>query len=160
MLKEKVKKEFQNMNYVQLNASLINACMKDYLHVVKYLLTSTELKKIADIHVKNDGPLRTACNNHNWKIVQFLLTSPELQEHANIHVENDIIFKRSVVIKDSILIDFLIFEHTIEQTKDIKDFLIEYNEKNIINLFEKRELEQKLQNELEKDHTDYNKIKI
>lgn len=160
MLKEKLKKELQNMNQIQLNTSLINACMKNYLGVVKYLLTSPELKKNADIHVKNDGPLRTACTNFNWEIVKYLLVSPELKEHANIHVESDIIFKRSVIIKDSILIEFFIFECRIEQTKYIKDFLIEFNEKDIITMFEKRELQKKLQKDLNNDRISIITVKL
>ena len=64
------------------------------LDIVKYLLSSPDLKKHANIHDKeNQGwnALLLAVSNGDLEIVKYLLASPDLKEHANINsnINND-----------------------------------------------------------------------
>jgi ankyrin repeat protein len=49
------------------------ACMNGQLEVVKYLLTSPDLKEHADIHAEDDWGFRWACENGQLEIVKFLI---------------------------------------------------------------------------------------
>ena len=77
------------MNQDELNYELIQACCNGYVELMKYLLTSTELKVHAYINYRNNindwNALIWACRNGHLNIIQYLLTSPELAEHANIN---------------------------------------------------------------------------
>ena len=85
-------KKYQNYSLYEIDTEFINACKKGNLEVVKYLLTSTELKDNADIHVDNDYGFRFACYYGKLEVVRYLLTSTDLKEHADIHANNDLGF--------------------------------------------------------------------
>ena len=86
------KQIYKKYNKEQLNDEFIDACSQGHLEVVKYLLTSAELKKHADIHAKDDLGFRSACAQGHLDVVKYLLASPELTEHADIHTSNDDVF--------------------------------------------------------------------
>jgi ankyrin repeat protein len=86
-------KNYTKLSQNKLNKEFIDACENGHLEVVKYLLTSPELKKHVNIHVFNDYGFRFACVNGHLNIVQYLLTSPDLKNHANIHSQNDLGFQ-------------------------------------------------------------------
>ncbi len=88
-LTQKQKLEFQTYDQEKLNEALIDACKEGNLHIIKYLLTSLELKEHADIHAQNDWGFICACENGHLDVVRYLLTSPELKDHADIHAKND-----------------------------------------------------------------------
>lgn len=71
------------------NSFLSSACRMGHLNIVKFLLTSEEVKHHADIHRYNDEPIQTACQCGQLEIVKYLLESHELEEHANIYAEID-----------------------------------------------------------------------
>ena len=79
MLTEEQKEKYKKLDQSKLNEALINACNKGHLDVVRYLLTSDELKEHADIHAENDYGFRWACINGNLEVVNYLLTSEELK---------------------------------------------------------------------------------
>jgi ankyrin repeat protein len=66
-----------------LNYALIYACINNDLDIVKYCLTSPELKLHAQVHADEDQPLRNACKFGHLDIVKYLVASPDLKEHAN-----------------------------------------------------------------------------
>lgn len=68
-----------------LSMCLNICCAKDRLDSVKFLLTSPDLSKHANINYNNFGPLKYACKKNNWKIIEYLVASPELKEKAFIH---------------------------------------------------------------------------
>lgn len=47
-----------------------------HLNLVKYLLTSPDLDKNADIMVRNDNPFRTSCQNGYLELVQYIINTP------------------------------------------------------------------------------------
>ena len=77
------------MNKQELNDKLLYIInLKGHLDVIKYILTSPDLKEHADINYKNIygyNALMYACNNGNLEVVKYLLSSSDLKEHADIH---------------------------------------------------------------------------
>ena len=49
------------------------ACMNGQLEVVKYLLTSPNLKEHADIHAEDDWGFRWACSEGHLEVVKYLI---------------------------------------------------------------------------------------
>lgn len=78
-----------NLSQVQINSHFDNACSRGELGVIKYMLTSSELKLKADINHNLDEGFRSACYEGHVHIVKYLLTSPELKHHADIHAKYD-----------------------------------------------------------------------
>lgn len=66
-----------------INYALIFACINNDIDIVKYCLTSPELKVHAEIHADEGQPLRNACKFGHLDIVQYLIASPDLKEHAS-----------------------------------------------------------------------------
>ena len=89
MINTKDKNKYKTLTQKKLNKVFINSCQKGHLEIVKYLLTSPELKEHANIHAQDDLGFRLACNYGHLEIVKYLLTSPDLKEHADIHADND-----------------------------------------------------------------------
>lgn len=143
------------------------ACRSKSYDIVQYLLTSNELKKHAQI---NNCPsdavngLTYACVNGDLNLVKYLLSSPDLKEHADIHHNNDSAFKLAFYREHDAVLEYLIFNQTIEYTDDIKKHLSEvvtYSgketyQKQVHNIFLARELS----NELSSEESSSKKIKL
>lgn len=91
--------------------------------------------------------------NGNLDIVKYLLTSSgNLNKHLNIHARNDYWFRFACEAGHLDIVQYLIFDCTIEKTKDIKNFLNE--NKNIPyvmdaeEMFLARDLKENLSNSL------------
>ena len=61
MINTKDKNKYKTLTPKQLNEVFIDSCQKGHLEIVKYLLTSPDLKEHADIHADNDYGFRWAC---------------------------------------------------------------------------------------------------
>ena len=93
MINQKLKEKYKKLNQEELNDQFIDSCAYGYLEVVKYLLTSPELKEHADIHAQDDFGFSWACRYGRLEVVKYLLTSTELTEHADIHAQDDLGFR-------------------------------------------------------------------
>jgi ankyrin repeat protein len=138
-----------NINYRD-DEALSWACTYGNLEVVKYLLTSPELKKHADINCRNGEPIFEACWHNHMHVVSYLLTSPELQEHADVHINTDFVTISAITGENLELIKFLIFDVKIKQTENIKSVLEKVKNQTIIDWFKLRDLNNSLENELDK----------
>lgn len=118
-LTEELKLKFQHYSNYQLNNVFIQACEYGYLDVVKYLLTSTELTKHANIHAHDDAGFRWACENGHLDIVKYLLTSPELTEHADIHAYNDYGFRSACEYGHLDIVKYLLTSPELKEHADI-----------------------------------------
>ncbi len=72
-----------------IDQGLIFASQNNQISLVRYLLTSKDLPRNANIHAGYDGALRWACAYGHLDLVKYLLTSEELIEHADIHAEDE-----------------------------------------------------------------------
>ena len=148
MLNERNKIKFQQMNKKDLNESLIVACDSGKLDIVKYLLTSSDLKENAHIHNNNDEALQITCWGGYLDIIKYLLTSPDLISHANIHANEDSSFINVCEENYFDVVEYLILNYKIKKTNTIDNYLNKTKKEEIIQMFEKRDLEEKLHYEL------------
>ena len=152
--------------HTQNDEALIGACANGDLEIVKYLLTSPELSEHADIHASDDMALICACSGQKLEVVKYLLTSSELKEHANVHANGDSPFFKSWFDDDKKkreVFNYLIFDYQIEKTKEIDSSLTVFKMQEGKILFQKRELKNKLNNNLnnsDKILNVINKVKI
>ncbi len=134
------------------------ACSEGHLELVKYLLTSPELKEHANIHAPNI--FMRACSDGHVEVVRYLLTSSDLKENANIHEGNDAGFKGAFLNKKLDIIQFLVFDMNIDKTKEIENFLAEYSNEQVENMFILRELNENLEKELPSDKINTKRMKV
>lgn len=106
------------------------ACHNNQLPVVKYLLTSSYLKKnggVTDINGNNSMGLIWACEDGHLQIVKYLISSPHLIKNgvgfANIHAQGDEGFILACEKGHEELVDYLIFDYGITLTSEIASFL-------------------------------------
>ena len=128
--------------------------------IIKYLLTSPDLKEHADIHANNDNALGNCFLNNNVELAEYLLSSPELKEHANVHVTNDKLFKYACQYGGKKLLEYLIFNYQIKKTENINTYLMNEDKNNVIKMFDKRDLQEKLQYALQNNNIINSKNKI
>ena len=163
MINKKTIELYKTLTQEQLNKVFINSCQKGHLEIVKYLLTSPDLKEHADIHADNDYGFRWACSRGQLEIVQYLLTSADLKEHADIHADNDEGFRLACANGQLEIVKYLILDMSIEKTKHIEDYLNKNQDnkcvKEAIELFQISQLNTKLNNDLEHKEKK-NKLKI
>jgi ankyrin repeat protein len=130
-----------------LGNTLKQACEKGFLDLVKFLLNKSELVEYIDINYKNGKPLICASAYGHLDIVKYLLTSPELMEHADIHIDNDLPFAFAAQLKQLHVLSYFILEINIPRTEHINQYLNNYPNPKIEQIFELR----KINNDLNKD---------
>ena len=125
------------------------ACESGHLDVVKYLLTSPDLKEHANIHAREDSGFNWACENGRLEVVKYLLTSTDLKEHADIHANSDWGFRVACENQKYAVINFLVVDMNYNLSMDVRKHINSLNNKEeIFNLFDKRDFERKLQSKL------------
>ena len=164
MINQELKEKYKKLNQEELNKQFTNACKNDDLDIVKYLLTSLELAEHADIHAENDRGFIWACENGHLDVVKYLLTSPELTEHVDIHAENDEGFRIACYEGRLEVVKCLIIDMNIEKTTQIEKYLNEDKDnkyvQQAIELFNTRELHQKLNENIKDNKEKVKKMKI
>lgn len=80
-------KNYNNLTLGELNHEFHIACIQGDLNLVKYLLTSSELKQHADIHFEKDECVVLACKYGQLGVLQYLLTSSDLKTHPDVHAQ-------------------------------------------------------------------------
>lgn len=72
--------QYKNCSPKELNSHFVKACENGKLELVKYLLTSPELKEHANIHTDKVTGFKMACRFGHLEVVKYLLTYDELNE--------------------------------------------------------------------------------
>lgn len=124
------------------------ACMYGQLDVVEFLLVSEDIEQHANIHAQDDLGLLWSCHEGFISLLHFLLTSPKLKEHADIHANNDQCFISACINNHTNIVNYLIFDYKIDKNNSIEEKLIAKNLQHVLDIFSKRDLQDKLQNEL------------
>ena len=139
--------------------------LKGNLGLVKYLLTSPELKEHANVNADNGEGFYCACGNGHLDVVQYLLTSPDLTEHVDMHIQNDGGFKTACHYGHFNVIQFLIFEMGFEKTKEVENYFMlgtlpKKNKEQVEQLFVMKNLNENLNVELNADRVKSKSIKV
>lgn len=69
---------------------LEEACTYGHLDIVKYLLTSPDLKEHCDITANSHYCFQQACQNGHIEVVKYMACSPELKIHSDITASNNL----------------------------------------------------------------------
>ena len=85
MINTKHKNKYKTLTPKQLNEVFIDSCAYGYLEVVKYLLTSPDLKEHADIHASNDEGFIWSCRSGRLKVLKYLIIDMNIDK--TIHIE-------------------------------------------------------------------------
>ena len=80
MINTKDKNKYKTLTPKQLNKVFIDSCENGYLEVVKYLLTSPDLKEHADIHARSDDGFRSACRNGHLEVIKYLIIDMNIEK--------------------------------------------------------------------------------
>lgn len=148
MMNTKLYEGFNRLNQEQLNNELKAACFNGEFDLMKFLLTSPKLKKHANMQIMGDICLKTACMIGHLEMVKYLLSSPDLKQHANIHSADDLSFKYVCSNNNLELLKYLIFDFNIDITNDIKAYLIAIPNEQAERLFNLREINIQLNDNL------------
>ena len=73
MINQELKEKYKKLNQEELNEQFIDACIEGHLEVIKFLLTSPELKEHADIHARSDLGFKWACGEGRLEVVKCLI---------------------------------------------------------------------------------------
>lgn len=131
--------EFKDLSQKELNHRYINACNQGNLEVIRYVLTSPELKHHADINTDNGFGLQAACEYGDLTIVKYLIHSPELKENIIINGNIDEGFLGACLLDDQRgfrLVEYLLTSPELKQHADInidngQGFIVAVNRNNL-----------------------------
>ncbi len=84
MISQELKQIYKKYNKQQLNDEFISACRNGNLEIIKYLLTSPDLKEHADIHAENDLGFRNACRDGHLEVVKWLIIDMNIDKTTYI----------------------------------------------------------------------------
>jgi hypothetical protein len=89
-----------------------------------------------------------------------LLIYPEFRFHADIHCGKDSPFRNAYFKRYMEIIKFFIFDMNIEKTQYIDEIIINYPNKEVLQMFEIRDLNNNLHNELTNNDYQHKKLKL
>ena len=85
MINKKTIELYKTLTQKQLNEVFIDSsCFDGHLEIVKYLLTSADLKEHANIHAKNDEGFTWTCNYGHLEIVKYLILDMSIEKTKHI----------------------------------------------------------------------------
>lgn len=116
--------------------------------IVKYLMSLTGKYKLS-IEENNFGVLKEYLLKGNLPMFQYIME----HETINIHLDNDYCFNNACHRKNYEILSYLIFDLNIQRSEFINKQLIDNPDKNIEQMFEKRTLNENLNEKLEIDIT-------
>ena len=136
-------KRYVDIHY-QNDVGLSWACQNGCLDIVQYLLTSPELTE----HANNARGLCYAALFGHIEVIDYLLTSPELLENgrgfADLHANDDEAFTNSCFKEQTETIKYFLYDHNLQITPSITDFLYNNNTKEymevVLKMVERRNL--------------------
>lgn len=108
-------KIYGDLSQHQLDAAFKYHSENGELEIVKYLLTSPDLKNNANIHAGDDAALSSACLKGRLDVVEYLLTSPNLKEHANLEAYGSRPFVWACIGKQFAVVDYLMNSPDLKQ---------------------------------------------
>lgn len=140
-----------NIHY-NLDEALCVACAGSQINIARFLLYSVQLQEHADITACNNLPIKEACGSSwpNSEMLRLLLKHHKLDKHADIYANDCAAFKelfnKSYLKEKSLM--YLIYEYKMQLMPSMKEFLIEKQQFEVLQLFESRDLYNTLNKDL------------
>lgn len=78
------------------------------------------------------------------EVLKYLYESDKIKKNINIHAKNDAPFRMATRMGKYDILEYLIFEQNIEETKEIKDYLFKNPNKVVSAMFKARTLNAQL----------------
>ena len=124
---------YMGLNKEELNGKFIQACQNGHLELVKYLLTSPDLKEHANINYKDDNGFKWACRNEHFDIVKYLTSSPDLKDKIDIHLKNDLVFVNACANGQINVIKFLLTSPELSEHSNLshEGFVLAYKQEEL-----------------------------
>jgi hypothetical protein len=153
--------KFKDLSQEELDNQVVDFGRNGELETVKYLLTSPDLSRHANI---TNELLENVCNNDQVRVFELLLS---LKKDIDIHAEEDSLFYSAFSNYAVEIIRYMVFDLNIEKTEWIKEHMSYFYEGNSAyediyeqtnNMFKIRDMHKKVTDEL--DLTDKNNDKI
>jgi hypothetical protein len=136
-----------------LSIILEEFCERGNLDIIKYFLNSSKWESQIDV---NNALFISACRSGNVELIDYLLHS-QWKDNFDVHYDKDLPFITCCEIEELEAIKYFIFLLNVPQSNDIMEYLLdqdldnlEFN-KNVIKLFQKRDLTHLLNSELDND---------
>lgn len=152
-----ISERIKHLNDFEIQQAFYEACSKNSIDDLNYLITSEYGKKI-DISKQEYLGFRSACLFGSLDVVRYLLTNPKINPPIDIHIKNDSAFKGAAQMGRIEIIEYLIIEANIKKTDHIKKYLSKNPNKMIENIFHTRELNKQLSFNFEEQPTSKPKI--
>jgi hypothetical protein len=128
------------------NTAVATSAWQNDLDAVKHFLNSN-----AHHHINvspNSSLVEFSCDNDYVEIIDYLINHSNPKNKLDMHVNNDYLFIY-VCQKNSLNIaEYLIFEQNIKKTENIKSYLTKWPNVQIEKMFEARDLNESLKQEL------------
>lgn len=161
-------KEFQDVNF-SFEPVLKSTAINGNQELIEYFLTSPTVKEFKGIENKENFILDYLSQLLHFEIIESLIKSPSFKNRFDLNTNNDILFIQACNNRKDDLINYLIVDRKLKKSQAIDDFL--NNSKinrqdnpyivNIKHMFESRDLNTELSNELRKNIGSYKKrIKV
>jgi hypothetical protein len=141
------------------NMGIIMSATFGQEELLNYFLTDIQFKNINKIKTLSDI-FPSTCEKGHVNILKYLLNYPEFVNNVNV---SDMIYYgiyEACKNNQMAVFNYFIFDLKIEMNQHIRDYLVENNRYDIVELFNKRELNRNLHENLETNHQSTKKIKI
>jgi ankyrin repeat protein len=138
--------------HVNEDFGFTKASEQGYIEIVEYLLTNKELKSKANLNARDDYAFRFACKNEHKNMVKLLLSvAKESTQTIDIYAKNNQVIKDLIKENKYEMLNYLILELGLFEFKKVENII--KNKPEIVSFFEKRELNQSLNNNLKVNDT-------
>lgn len=142
--------------YTSLGWYLQNSARNDNLVLFKILLNADNYPEQAKVMLNNTKLFEEGCRNEDPQVLKYLYSTPQLFPLF----DPEIGFKDACFYGNDELLKFIIFEYNIEKTQEIKRFIAQDNYENAEKMFQARELNKELNNELGSNQISSKKVKV
>lgn len=138
-LTDELKIEFQAMSFDKINTILLIAAFAHSYDIIKYVLTSKELKKNANINTKNGEFWKLVCYKNNPQL-EYLLTCPDIRPRPNFNLLYSVNFIGNMCYQKCFdIVKILVFQFGIKNPDGKK--INKNNLRQIINYTKHKELD-------------------
>jgi ankyrin repeat protein len=130
-----------------------------HLNILKYIFESFPDDPLMLKGLKNGIILDAACDEGRLEIVKYLMESPDIKIKFGLQDNGNQLFRAAYDRNHFEVLRYFIFDLNLEKTEDIKEYMSHVFKKDVDNMFNVRELNKSLKEELstQSDNTSISK---